>query len=80
MVPNRAIKVTRNVRTVTVEEATGVVQKQVAVGMSNDQFTEITAGLTEGETLIISTTATNNPLAGGLSGGAGGPPAFMGGT
>jgi RND family efflux transporter MFP subunit len=88
MVPNRAIKVTRNVRTVTVEEDSGaVVQKQVAVGMSNDQFTEITEGLVEGEKLIISTTATNNPLSGALSGGGspfGGsmstPPAFMSGT
>ena len=87
MVPNRAIKVTRNVRTVTVEDASGTVQKQVAVGMSNDQFTEITAGLIEGEKVIIATTATNNPLSGALSGGGspfGGsmttPPAFMSGT
>jgi multidrug efflux pump subunit AcrA (membrane-fusion protein) len=84
MVPNRAIKVTRNVRTVSVEEASGtVVQKQVAVGMSNDQFTEITAGLTEGEKVIIATTATNNPLSGALNGGGSpfsGGSTFGGGT
>jgi multidrug efflux pump subunit AcrA (membrane-fusion protein) len=87
MVPNRAIKVTRNVRTVTVKDGSGELQKQVSVGMSNDQFTEITDGLAEGDTVIISTTATNNPLSGALSGGgstfgggAGGAPAFMGGT
>jgi multidrug efflux pump subunit AcrA (membrane-fusion protein) len=87
MVPNRAIKVTRNVRTVSVQGASAVEQREVAVGMSNDQFTEITAGLNEGERVIIATTATNNPLSGALSGGgstfgggAGGAPAFMGGT
>jgi multidrug efflux pump subunit AcrA (membrane-fusion protein) len=87
MAPNRAIKVTRNVRTVLVKDGARELQKEVAVGMSNDQFTEITDGLSEGDTVIISTTATNNPLSGALSGGgssfssgAGGPPAFMGGT
>ena len=45
--------------------ATAPVQKQVTVGMSNDQFTEIIAGLNEGDQVVIVTTATNQPLAGG---------------
>jgi multidrug efflux pump subunit AcrA (membrane-fusion protein) len=82
MVPNRAIRVNRNVRSVLVQSGSGLVEKQVSVGMSNDQFTEITAGLNEGDEVAIVTTATNQPLAGGtVSGnrvGVGGMP--MGGA
>lgn len=83
MVPNRAIRVSKNVRTVLVREDGATKEKQVTVGMSNDQFTEITAGLNEGEQVIIVTTATNQPLAGGAFGsgaqgsGMSGPPAFV---
>jgi multidrug efflux pump subunit AcrA (membrane-fusion protein) len=66
-VPNRAIKVNRNLRTVQVMENGQLVEKQVRTGMSNDQFTEITEGLKEGEEVVIVTTATNRTLTGGAS-------------
>ncbi len=73
LVPNRAIKVNRNVRSVQVVDGNGLVEKQITTGMSNDLFTEVTAGLTEGEQVAIATTATNQPLSGGglFSGGGG---------
>lgn len=72
MVPNRAIKVTRNVRSVQVSEnGSGLVTKQISTGMNNDQFTEVTGGLSEGDQVAIVTTATNQPLAGGTMFGSG---------
>jgi hypothetical protein len=51
--------------------------------MSNDAFTEIISGLSEGEQVVIVTTASNQPLAGGTFGngttGAGGGFPGMGG-
>ncbi len=79
MVPNRAIRVNRNVRSVLVSSNGTTVEKQVTVGMSNDTSTEITAGLSEGEQVVIVTTATNQPLAGGSLGSMSGPPQGMGG-
>ncbi len=72
--PNRAIKVNRNLRTVQVMENGQLVEKQIRTGMSNDQFTEVTEGLKEGEEVVIVTTATNQPLAGGRSFFGGMPP------
>jgi RND family efflux transporter MFP subunit len=72
LVPNRAIKVTRNQRTVQVMENGQLVEKQIRTGMSNDQFTEVTDGLTEGQEVAIITTATNQPISGGLGGMFGG--------
>jgi RND family efflux transporter MFP subunit len=82
VVPNRAIRVAKNVRSVLVLSDGVRVEKQVTVGMSNDQYTEITAGLSEGEQVIIVTTATNQPLAGGAFSASsmqsmGSPPAFV---
>jgi HlyD family secretion protein len=72
LVPNRAIKVTRNQRTVQVMENGQLVETQIQTGMSNDQYTEVTNGLTEGEQVAITTTATNQPISGGLGGIFGG--------
>jgi HlyD family secretion protein len=81
IVPNRAIKVNRNQRTVQVMENGQLVEKQIRTGMSNDQFTEVTDGLTEGEQVAITTTATNQTVStrsglgalfgGGVPGGIG---------
>jgi nickel-dependent lactate racemase len=78
-VPNRAIKVSRNLRTVQVMENGQLVEKQIRTGMSNDQFTEVTEGLKEGEEVVIVTTATNRPLTGGASSFFGGMPPTGGG-
>ena len=73
MVPNRAIRVARNVRSVQVaENGGGLVTKQITTGMSNEQFTEVTSGINEGDQVAIVTTATNQPLAGGTMFGGGG--------
>lgn len=72
LVPNRAIKVTRNQRTVQVMDNGQLVEKQIRTGMSNDQFTEVTDGLSEGQEVAIITTATNQPISGGLGGMFGG--------
>jgi len=72
LVPNRAIKVTRNQRTVQVMENGQLAEKQIRTGMSNDQFTEVTEGLSEGQEVAITTTATNQPISGGLGGMFGG--------
>jgi RND family efflux transporter MFP subunit len=72
LVPNRAIKVTRNQRTVQLMENGQLVEKQIRTGMSNDQFTEVTEGLSEGQEVAIITTATNQPISGGLGGMFGG--------
>lgn len=89
MVPNRAIRINRNIRSVQLANNGGTVEKQVTVGMSNDSFTEITAGLAEGDRVVIVTTATNQPLSGGTYGssnfgsgsgsmqGMGGGPVFV---
>ena len=69
MVPNRAISVSRNVRSVQLRSNGTTAPKQVTVGMSNDSFTEIAAGLNEGDQVAIITTATNQPLSGGTFGG-----------
>ncbi len=58
-VPNRAIKNQRNLRTVQVYQNGELVEKEVRVGLSNDQSTEILAGLGDGDEVAIVTTATN---------------------
>jgi len=69
MVPNRAIRVNRNIRSVLVTTNEGLVEKQIQTGMANDQYTEVIAGLNEGDKVAIITTATNQPLSGGITGG-----------
>lgn len=84
-VPNRAIVRQGRERFVDVQTATGTERRRIEVGMANDQFTEVTAGLNEGETVILPQTAARAsvPGAGAIVGGPGGPqqfPAPGGGT
>jgi macrolide-specific efflux system membrane fusion protein len=53
------------------------VQVPVTTGLSNDTLTQITSGLNEGDTVVLSTTTTAAPRVGG-PGGVGGP-RFIGG-
>jgi HlyD family secretion protein len=65
----------------------GVTRKRVQVGITNQNFVEITSGVSEGDTVLVAivkssttnTTKTTNPLGGtgGFGGGAGG---YTGGT
>jgi HlyD family secretion protein len=80
--PNRAIKVSRNVKTVQVLENGELVDKQIQTGLANDTDTEVTAGLSAGDEVAIPTTATNQavPTGGGILGGGGfGGGGFFGG-
>ena len=76
MVPNRAIRAQGRERAVEVVAEGGGQLRPVQVGASNEQFTEISAGLQEGEEVLISSTSTAQPrLGGGMpAGGFGGPP------
>ncbi|MBI2864981.1 MAG: efflux RND transporter periplasmic adaptor subunit [Chloroflexi bacterium] len=78
VVPNRAVRTTGRNRWVEVLVDGKPEQRQVRVGMSNDQSTEIAGGLEEGELVVIPTTTTSQPRVGGM-GGFGGPPGGMGG-
>jgi len=60
MVPNSVVK-NQNEQAYVQELVNGAPQnKNVEVGDSNDTMTEITSGLTEGETVISQTISTNN--------------------
>jgi len=70
-VPNRAIRVQRNMRTIQVLENGAVVEKQIRTGLSNEQFTEVVEGLKEGEQVVMTITPTTQPMgAGGFNFGA----------
>lgn len=75
-VPNRAIVRQGRDRFVDIKTAPGPERKKVELGMANDQFTEITSGLAEGDTVIIPQTTARASVPGGgqiLGGGGGGP-------
>lgn len=61
MVPNRAIRVEGRNRVVDVLVGDKTETRQVRVGMSNDQFTEVTSGLSEGDQVVIKSTTTAAP-------------------
>ncbi len=70
MVPNRAIRTQGRARVVEVETAAGTYERrQVRVGLSNDQMSEIVEGLSEGEQVVIPSTTTALPRGLGASGG-----------
>ena len=52
--------------------------RAIQIGLANDQLTEVTAGLQEGETVLIPTTTTAQPR--GLGPGMGGVPGMGGPT
>src|SRR6185503_11775294 len=77
VVPNRAVRTQGRNRMVEVQLADGKTeQRQVQVGLANDQQTEIVSGLQPGDRVIIPGTTTAAPRLGGGAGGAG---AFGGG-
>jgi len=78
LLPNRAIKVSRNVRTVQVLGPEGkLMEKQVRTGLANDTYTEILEGVSEGEQVAIVTTGTTTSGQGGPGGFAGMPAGGM---
>jgi len=78
LVPNRAIKTQGRQRTVEVLVDGKPQTRPIRVGMSNDQFTEVIEGLSEGEQVVIPTTTTAPPrtpaMVPGLGFGGGPPP------
>lgn len=69
MVPNRAIRLSGRNRVVDVLVNGQEQTRQVQIGMSNDQFTEITSGLNEGDQVLIkATTSSSTPRVGGMPG------------
>jgi HlyD family secretion protein len=77
-VPNRAI-VRQQGKTYVEEEKNGKTEQvPVTIGISNSQYTEVTGGLSEGDTVIIqvtsssSSTSSNQRQGGGLFPGGGG--------
>ncbi len=87
-VPNRAVTRQGRDRFVAVMTPTGPVPRQVQVGMSNDQLTEITEGLSEGDEVAIPTTTARAAVPGANAGqrpgnatfGGGGPVIVTGGA
>ncbi|MBM2810939.1 MAG: efflux transporter, family, subunit, partial [Chloroflexi bacterium] len=72
VVPNRAITRQGQDRTVLVNTANGPLVRKVQVGMSNDQNTEITDGIEEGEEVVLPTTAARASVPGARPGQPGG--------
>jgi len=66
MVPNRAIRSQGKSRVVEVLLADGQREtRPVTIGMQNDQMTEVTEGVTEGDQLVIAATTSQVPRVGG---------------
>ncbi len=73
-VPNRAIRRQGRDQVVDVLTPGGTLEtRTVQRGLSNDQTSEITSGLDEGDQVVVPTTATQAP-----SGGRGPGPGFRG--
>ncbi len=75
LVPNRAIRTLGRQKVATVLFEGQEIQIPVTTGMNNDTMTEVTSGLKEGDTVIISGTTTVQPRGGvgvpGIGGGFG---------
>jgi HlyD family secretion protein len=75
LVPNRAIKTSGKLKTVTVLKDGKQTQVNVTLGMSGDSQSEVTNGLSEGDVVIVQQTTTTTTNQGGAGGGGlGGPP------
>lgn len=72
LAPNRAVRTQGRTRVVEVLDNGKPETRQVTIGMNNDQMTEVTAGLEEGEQVIIRSTSTAPPRTGTLGGFGGG--------
>jgi len=73
MVPNRAIRVAANHRSVTVLFEGNQLNVPITVGLTNDTVSEVTGGdLKEGDEVVVNAPATTtNPIGGGMFGGFG---------
>lgn len=69
-VPAAAVRTAGGQSTVTVQQGGKQVAKQVQIGVSGDQGTEIKSGLNEGDEVVITTTTSSS----GTSGSSGGFP------
>ena len=72
LVPNRAVSRQGNSRVVQLATPNGPQSRVVEVGLSNDQSTEITSGLVEGDTVLLPATAAR-PSVPGAGTAPGGP-------
>lgn len=62
LVPNQAIRASDSKRFVTLQKANGQTQEvEVKLGMANDQETEVVEGLSEGQTVVVSSGQVLNP-------------------
>lgn len=69
VVPARAVRTQGRERVVDVMTASGQIEtRPVTVGLSNDQQTEITRGLEEGELVVLAATGTRTPTGPGIPG------------
>jgi RND family efflux transporter MFP subunit len=72
LVPNRAIRRQGRDQVVDVLNADGMIEtRPITRGLSNDQTTEVTNGLAEGDQIVLPTTTTRSPT--NVPGGFGGP-------
>lgn len=83
-VPNRAVTRQGRDRFVQVVTPSGIEQRQVQVGMSNDQVTEVADGLAEGDEVVIPSTTARAAVPGAAGprpgqGNFGGAPVVIGG-
>ncbi|GAA4509703.1 hypothetical protein GCM10023191_071210 [Actinoallomurus oryzae] len=84
-VPAAAVKTAGGQSTVTVQQGGKQVARQVRIGVSGDQGTEIKSGLNEGDEVVITTTSSSGSsgssggFPGGGGGGIGGPGGGIGG-
>jgi HlyD family secretion protein len=71
LVPNRAVRTQGRSKVVDVFDGDKTVTKTVETGASNDQLTEITSGLQEGEQVVIPSTTIRSTSNGNIRGPAG---------
>lgn len=71
LIPTRSVRTQGNQRVVSVLYKDQTIQVPVTTGLSNDTSIEVTSGLNEGDQVILPTTGTRQPNAGG-PGGPGG--------
>jgi macrolide-specific efflux system membrane fusion protein len=82
-VPSAAVRTVGEVNTVTVVENGQQVNRPIEVGVRSESLVQVTSGLSEGEQVVLSTTATTGVSGGGAGGGrfgGGGGGGFGGGA
>ncbi len=71
LIPNRAVRFQGGQRVVSIVRDGEIVEVPIAVGLSNEEQTEVLSGLSEGDVVVSSVIPANNPLQGGFFGGSG---------